>query len=216
MSEEQLAEIVRLCGESFYDFLKDSFYGAMRKHRAFSSIPSETGQRGQQLGQLFEDVTDERLEEYCKSENIPYERIDNSVGDFLIDGKPWELKTKFVDRNSETYINKKGEITYIYTGSTHSASKCNNYILFGMALDIDKPLSLDSEENKEIFDLDSRFLVVGENIGKYLQWQGKATKSNSRTTLRISASDAAKVEKHCYFGRIVPARIWASCRSEIE
>tara|TARA_R110000824_G_scaffold9994_1_gene44337 strand:- start:10 stop:660 length:651 start_codon:yes stop_codon:yes gene_type:complete len=216
MKEKKLAKIVELCSESLYAFLKDSFYGKMRRGKPLASIPSDTGQRGQMLGQLFEDVVDERLEEYCKNENIPYERIDNSVGDFLIDGVPWELKTKFVDRNSETYINKKGEITYIYTGSTHSASKCNNYILFGMALDIDRPLSLEDEENKGIFNLDSRFLIVGKNIGKYLQWHGKATKSNSRTALKISIKDAAKVEKHCYFGRVVPTRKWAHCRNEIE
>ena len=205
-----IAEAIRVVSGKFYSPMTEGFLFASRRHLLLSDVNPVV--RGVILALLFEWELHDELEKRCKAADISYERIDNSVGDYKVGGIPWELKTRFADLNS---ANKKGELTYTYQGSTHS-NKCPNFIFFAMGLDINKPLSTKPEENKEIFDLDSRFLVVGNNIGKYLQWKGQPTKKNSRTTLYISAKDAAKVEKHCYFGKIAATRKWAHCRNEIE
>ena len=138
--------------------------------------PSQkTGMITVQFSDLFEKNLVNVLNEHLGKYGYKVERKANSVGDITIthiaSGKtyPFELKTTQGDD---------------FQGATHSASKCDDYILIRFNLDYDKKFSMG--DNSNLFT-DFSYQVY-PNLNN--EWfKGKESKNNSRTTLRVPVQE---------------------------
>ena len=154
------------------------FYAAARNELSLNEYypdsenvkSQKTGGITARLSELFEEAVFEMLKE---AGLVKVKRKANSEGDITINGKSWEIKTTQGDNMQ---------------GATHSARKPPRYIKIKYKLDYDKSLSLDDNEGL--------FIEYGVWISDSIQpswWHGKATKSNSRTTLKVPIESGSEI-----------------------
>lgn len=127
----------------------------------------------------------------------------NEKGDLLIDGETWELKTS---KQGE----KKGGNETIQ-GSTHSGSKCNNYIFIRYGVDWNKKFVYKTKPNNFINQL---HVSAHFGIVKKEYWVGKAGENNSRTTLNVPILESDNFNKGVIYGIIKPAKKWLHFKME--
>lgn len=151
--------------------------------------------RNNKVSVIIGNEIEEELCPLLKSMNIVSEHVDNEIGDFLIENTMWELKT------SKEKTNGKGIKTL--QGSTHSGSKCDNYIFIRYGINIDKILKWKDKPNNII---DRLHFSVHRNVVKKEYWIGKHTNKNSRTTLKVPIGVYEDFSKGLVFGEIKPGR----------
>ena len=144
----------------------------------------KTGLITVRIAELFE----EGFYRVLSSKGVDIRRAANEKGDFIIDGKPWEMKTTQGDKMQ---------------GATHSSSKESRYIMIKYKLDYDRKLS---ENNQNLF-IDYG-VWLSENIEDQW-WYGNPTRNNSRTTLNVPSEksdsivsvigEVKKNKKYCKF-----------------
>ena len=150
----------------------------------------KTGMITVQLSDLFEKQLVISLNEELEQYGFIVKRKADSKGDLTIthidtgEVMPWELKTTQGDS---------------FQGATHSANKCNDYILLRFGVDKDKKLSMD--DNKGFFTHYSAQVYDGMDNG---WWFGKESNNNSRTTLKVPISENTKWEQSFVIGSPKP------------
>jgi len=187
-----------------------SFWRICESKQTFRSLINKSKDMKNRLtksNRISVSVANEFEEEMCptlRKFNIKCQHIDNQVGDFIINGSVWELKTsKF---NSE--LNSKN---YTLQGATHSGSKCNNYIFIRYELDFDKILKYKSKPNNIIKGL---HFSVHKSIVKSEYWIGEANGNNSRTTLKVPISEYNNFNEGLVYGSIKPSTKYLQFRTE--
>lgn len=129
--------------------------------------PDDTIDKSQKTGLItvrIAELFEEGFYRVLSSKGVDIRRAANEKGDFIIDGKPWEMKTTQGDKMQ---------------GATHSSSKDSRYIMIKYKLDYDKKLS---ENNSGLF------VDYGVWLSEEIQnewWSGQATNNNSRTVLNV-------------------------------
>jgi hypothetical protein len=140
------------------------------------------------LGRILESVVPFIL---ARSMDVSVDR--NSDGDMVVDGEAWEIK---------------GTVgTTGWQGSTHSTKKEDNTINFvGAVYGIDADVRLVDVITGDA-SIVSRFFL-GAWAGLDFSRLGEATKNNSRTMLRLPASDASDLYAGVATGNLVAKTKW--------
>lgn len=124
--------------------------------------------------------------EVVLKDKTDYKRVNSEKGDIFLAEKIREIKCT------------QGQS---FQGATHSSSKSCDYILIKFDVDLDKEIEDDS-----IKFIKGLFLcsIVLNNA----DWKGKATASNSRTTLRLTTEDYSdRLKNGIIHGGLVSKRI---------
>ena len=150
----------------------------------------KTGMITVQLSDLFEKQLVVCLNNELEQYGFVVERKADSKGDLTITHTEtgfsftWELKTTQGDH---------------FQGATHSANKCNDYILLRFGVDSDKKLTMD--DNTGFFtQYSAQVFLDMDNFW----WFGKESKNNSRTTLKVPVSENTKWEESFVVGSAKP------------
>ena len=192
------------------DNIEDAFNICCRKNLSINEKYPDSRYEGQ-LGQktvfltvrmfdLWETAVIEVLTSYLKKKfpSLKVKPVNDPIGDLLIvfpDGEEmrWEIKSSQAQDS--------------FTGATHSASKCNNYILINYA--IDKNLKLGNGGNGFITEL---AVFIWDKIET--KWVGKPTEHSSFTTLRIPVEIKSKRPEIIVIGSITPKQKWCEINRE--
>ncbi len=146
---------------------------------------------------LWETAIVDVLKEELKKFKVDVRPSHDSVGDFEIifpstEKMKWEIKTT------------QGKDSF--TGATHSASKCNNYIFISYA--IDKKLKLKEREKNKGFITELAVFVWDDM--KLAEWMGKPSESSSWTTLKIPSKVKQDRPEIIVIGKLESKQKW--CR----
>ncbi|MBS3085951.1 hypothetical protein J4225_04695 [Candidatus Pacearchaeota archaeon] len=144
---------------------------------------------------LWESAVIDILNQHLKKLNVIVEPSHDAIGDLNIifpdkTKMKWEIKTSQADDS--------------FTGATHSASKCNNYILINYA--INRNLKLNFKENKKF--ITELAVFVWDDMEAI--WSGKPTEHSSFTTLKIPIDIAKKRKGITVIGKLEYKKKW--CR----
>jgi len=144
---------------------------------------------------LWETAVIDILNERLKKFNVRVIPSHDAVGDMIImfpDGEKmkWEIKTSQAEDS--------------FTGATHSASKCNNYILINYSIRKNKKLNF--KDNKKF--ISELAVFVWDNMEA--KWAGEPTEHSSFTTLKIPSEIVEKRPEIIVVGRLEPKKKW--CR----
>jgi hypothetical protein len=142
---------------------------------------------------LWETAIIDTLAKHLKKINVIVEPSHDAIGDLLIkfpngENMKWEIKTS-----------QAGDS---FTGATHSASKCDNYILVNYSIDKNMKLSLKDNSN---FVKDMAVFVWDDMEAK---WSGEPTKHSSFTTLKIPAEILDKRPEIVVLGKLERKKKW--------
>lgn len=187
------------------DNLDDAFNVCCRKNLSINEKYPDSKYKGQ-LGQktvfltvrmfdLWENAIIDTFSEHFKTKfpEIKVTPINDPVGDMGIvfpDGEimRWEIK-------SSQAINS-------FTGATHSASKCNNYILVNYS--INRDLKLIENENKGF--ITELAVFVWDNMEA--RWLGEHSEHSSFTSLKIPSEAKLKRPEIIVIGNLEPKQKW--------
>lgn len=97
-----------------------------------------------------------------------------------------------------------------FTGATHSASKCNNYILISFEIDKDKLLQTESRNKGFI-----RSLAVLVWNDMEAMWIGEPSKDSSWTSLLIPSEIKRSRPEIIVVGDLIPKRKWCEIKREL-
>jgi len=161
---------------------------------------------GNQLGQktvlitvrmfdLWETAVIDTLTKHLKKFGVKVEPAHDAVGDLVItfpnkEKMKWEIKTS-----------QAGDS---FTGATHSASKCDNYVLINYSINKAMKLSLNGNKN---FVKEMAVFVWDDMEAK---WAGEPTKHSSFTTLKIPAEILEKRPEIVVVGKLESKKKWCS------
>jgi len=189
------------------DYIDDSFGICCRKNLSINEKYPDSKYAGQ-LGQktvfltvkmfdLWETAVVEVLSEHIslKFPGIKILPINDPVGDLMIvfpDGEEmrWEIKSSQAKDS--------------FTGATHSASKCNNYILINYSINRNQKLKLGLNNKGFISEM---AVFVWDNMEA--EWSGEHTEHSSFTTLRIPANIKQTRPEIIVVGGLEPHRLWS-------
>lgn len=115
-----------------------------------------------------------------------------------------DMKIIFPDGEEMRWEIKTSQAEDSFTGATHSASKCNNYVLINYS--IDKNLKLSFEESKNKGFIQSLAVFVWDNMEA--KWAGKPTEHNSFTSLKIPCELFKKRHEIIVLGKLQPKKKW--------
>lgn len=149
---------------------------------------------------LWENALVEVLNEELKKIGVKVVHAHDSVGDLAIilpnkEVIKWEVKS----------TQSKGDS---FTGATHSASKCDNYILISYSLDKDKKLN--KKDNTGI--ITELAVFVWDNMTS--DWIGKPSMKSSWTVLRIPITVLEKSADIIVVGELIPKNKWCKIKKE--
>jgi len=185
--------------------LDDAFNICCRKNLSINEKYPDTKYKGQ-LGQktvfltvrmfdLWENAIIDTISEHLKKKfpKIKIIPINDPVGDMGIvfpngEVMRWEIK-------SSQALNS-------FTGATHSASKCNNYILINYS--INRNLKLSKDKNKG-FITELAVFVWDDMEAK---WLGEHSEHSSFTQLKIPCEIKLNRPDIIVIGNLDPKRIW--------
>jgi len=163
--------------------IDDAFNYPCRKNISINEWQPDSDYQGQlqqktvfltvRMFTLWETAIVEVLNKKLKSLGVKVKPVHDSVGDLEIifpDGEimKWEIKTT------------QGKDSF--TGATHSASKCNNYILISYLIDKDLKLTEEKEGNRGF--ITELAVFIWEDM-KLAEWLGEPSENSSWTTLRL-------------------------------
>ena len=185
--------------------LDDAFNVCCRKNLSINEKYPDSKYKGQ-LGQktvfltvrmfdLWENAIIDTLSEHLKKKfpEIKIIPINDPVGDMGIvfpDGEVmrWEIK-------SSQALNS-------FTGATHSASKCNNYILINYS--VNRNLKLNEDKNKG-FITELAVFVWNDMEAK---WLGEHSEHSSFTSLKIPSEIKSSRPEIIVIGNLEPKTKW--------
>lgn len=188
--------------------IEDAFNYACRKNISLNEWQPNSRYEGQ-LGQktvfltvrmfnLWEtavvDVLNESLSK--KFKGVSVKRVNDPKGDMAI---------LLPNRKKIVWEIKSSQAEDSFTGATHSASKCNNYILINYA--INKELKLKQSQRNKGF-ITEWAVFVWDNMEA--KWLGEPTKHSSFTTLRIPNEVAKERPEIAVVGKLEPKQKWCS------
>jgi len=188
------------------DNIDDAFNYACRKNISLNEWQPDSDYKGQlqqktvfltvRMFTLWETALVEVLNEKLKKLRVKAKPAHDSIGDLEIyfpnrEVMKWEIKTT------------QGKDSF--TGATHSASKCNNYILISYNIDKDLKLSEKEGENKGIITEIAVF--VWEDM-KLAKWQGKPSENSSWTTLKLPSEILNIKPEIIVLGSLEPKKKW--------
>lgn len=144
---------------------------------------------------LWETAIIDILAEKLKKFGVKVLPAHDAVADMLIifpnkEEMRWEIKTSQAGNS--------------FTGATHSASKCNNYILINYSINKIKKLNF---KNNKGFIIDIA-VFVWDNMEA--RWSGEPTKHSSFTTLKIPSEILEKRPEIVVVGKLKPKKKWCS------
>jgi len=144
---------------------------------------------------LWENAVIDILAKHLKEIGVTVEHSHDAVGDLVIifpnkEKMKWEIKTS--------------QAGGAFTGATHSASKCNNYILINYS--INKNMKLSLKENKKF--IENIAVFVWDNMDAI--WMGEPSKHNSFTTLKIPSEILKRRPEIIVVGKLEPKKKWCS------
>jgi hypothetical protein len=187
--------------------LDDAFNVCCRKNLSINEKYPDSKYKGQ-LGQktvfltvrmfdLWENAIIDTISEHLKKKfpEIKIIPINDPVGDMGIvfsDGEimRWEIK-------SSQALNS-------FTGATHSASKCDNYILINYS--IDRNLKLNEDKNKRF--ITELAVFVWDNMEA--KWLGEHSEHSSFTSLKIPAEIKLSRPEIIVIGNLEPKTKWCN------
>lgn len=190
--------------------LEDAFNICCRKNISINEKYPDLKYKGQ-LGQktvfltvrmfdLWETAIIDVLTNYFKKKfpMVKIKPINDPIGDMAIifpDGKEmrWEIKS------SQAHDS--------FTGATHSASKCNNYILINYSINKNMKLKQDTRNSGFIIDL---AVFIWDNMeAKFL---GTYSEHNSFTSLKIPSNIKQKRPEIVVVGDLEPKKKWCGIK----
>ncbi len=142
---------------------------------------------------LWETAIIDVLNEYLKRFGVIVEPSHDAIGDMII---------TFPDKSKMKWEIKTSQANDTFTGATHSASKCDNYILINYS--INKNLKLNFKENKKF--ITGLAVFVWDNMET--KWRGKPTEHSSFTTLKIPNEIARNRPEITVIGGLIPKTKW--------
>lgn len=149
---------------------------------------------------IWETAIIDVLKDRLKKIKVDIKPSHDAVGDLVITFPDksimkWEIKTSQADNS--------------FTGATHSASKCNNYILVNYS--IDKNLKLKFRNNKNF--ITELAVFVWDNMEA--PWMGEPSKHSSFTTLKIPSEILTKRPEITVIGKLEPRQKWCQIKRKI-
>ncbi len=144
---------------------------------------------------LWETAIVDVLSEELKPLNIKVKHTHDAVGDLT-----------FVFPSGETSVweLKSSQAKDSFTGATHSASKCDNYILINYGLN--KKLKLNLTDNTGF--VNELAVLVWKDMD--IPWSGEPSKHSSWTTLKIPVTAFQRHPEIIVVGKLEPSR--KNCR----
>ena len=167
---------------------------------------------GEQVGQktvlitvrmfdLWETAVIDVLAPHLKKINVVIEPSHDSIGDLIV---------KFPDGDSMRWEIKTSQAGNSFTGATHSASKCENYILINYSIDRDKKLTFESNKNF----IKTIAVFVWDNMEA--KWRGEPSENSSFTVLRIPSEIVNTRPEIIVVGKLKANKKWCSIIREEE
>lgn len=190
------------------DNIDDAFNYACRKNISLNEWQPDSNYNGQlqqktvfltvRMFTLWETALAEVLNEKLHKFGVKVKPAHDSIGDLEIifpDGAimKWEVKTT------------QGKDAF--TGATHSASKCSNYIL--ISYNINKDLKLSEKEGKNQGIITELAVFVWEDM-KLAKWIGEPSENSSWTTLKLPSEILKLKPEIIVLGSLEPKQKW--CR----
>ena len=190
--------------------VEDAFNICCRKNLSINEKYPDSKYEGQ-LGQktvfltvrifdLWESAIIDVLTSYLKKKfpMIKVKPVNDPVGDMTLifqngEEMRWEIKSSQAQDS--------------FTGATHSASKCNNYILINYA--IDKNLKLKQKVRNQDF-ITELAVFVWDNMEA--GWIGEPSEHSSFTSLKIPSEIKSKRPEIIVIGNLIPKNKW--CKIE--
>lgn len=154
------------------------------------------------LFDLWESAVVEVLNTHLskKFKGIEVKSVNDPIGDLTI---------LFPDNSETRWEIKSSQAENSFTGATHSASKCNNYIFINY--DIEGDLKLKQGEPNIGF-IKEWAVFVWDNMEA--KWAGKPSEHSSFTSLKVSSLMATKRPEIVVIGSLKQNRVW--CKIERE
>ena len=140
------------------------------------------------------DVLNEHL---YKKFKVKVKPSHDSIGD---------LEIIFPDNTKEKWEVKTTQGKDSFTGATHSASKCNNYILISYNINKDIKLKENSENKGFVTEI---AVFVWEDM-KTAKWEGKPSENSSWTTLKFPSDIIKTKPEIVVVGTLEPKAKWCS------
>ncbi|MBN2127625.1 MAG: hypothetical protein JW703_04520 [Candidatus Diapherotrites archaeon] len=141
------------------------------------------------------EILQKELQSISKIEVTP---VNDPVGDIML---------KFPDGKEMRWEIKSSQAQDSFTGATHSASKCNNYILINYSIDKDLKLKKGKRNKGFIKDL---AVFIWDNMEA--KWIGDPTKNNSFTSLKIPNEVVTDRPEIVVVGELEPKRKWCKIK----
>lgn len=142
---------------------------------------------------LWETAIIDILNKHLKKFNVIVEPSHDAIGDMVF---------IFPDKSKEKWEIKSSQAEDSFTGATHSASKCKNYILVNYAIDRDLKLKF----KKNVHFVTNLAVFVWDNMNA--RWIGKPTTHSSFTTLKIPVRAFNNRKEIVVIGNLNPKRKW--------
>lgn len=190
--------------------VEDAFNICCRKNLSVNEkYPDEKykGQLGQKtvfltvrMFDLWETALVEIISKHLKEKfpDISVIPVNDPIGDMAF---------KFPDGEEMKWEIKSSQATNSFTGATHSASKCNNYILINYSLDKDLKLKKGQRNTGFIKEF---AVFIWDNMEA--KWVGNPSKNNSFTSLRIPAEVLTQRPEIVVVGKIEPKKKWCKIK----
>ena len=131
-----------------------------------------------------------------KFSDIKVNPVNDPVGDMAL---------IFPDKKEMRWEIKSSQALNSFTGATHSASKCNNYILINYAINRNMKLKSNTRNKGFITEI-AVFVWDKMNI----KWLGKPSEHSSFTSLKIPAKVKTKRKDIIVIGDLEPKTKWCN------
>jgi hypothetical protein len=200
--EVYLNEVVKYVEEN----LEDAFNICCRKNLSINEKYPDSRYK-LQLGQktvfltvrmfdLWETAVVEVLSNVLskKFKDIEVKAVNDPMGD---------LEIVFPNKEEMRWEIKSSQAPNYFTGATHSASKCNNYILINY--EINRSLKL--RENQRNSNFITKMAVIIWNDME-TKWLGEPSKHSSFTQLKIPSIIARERPNIVVVGKLIPKKKW--------
>lgn len=186
--------------------IDDAFNICCRKNLSINEKYPDSRYEGQ-LGQktvfltvrmfdLWETAVNDVLKAHIESKfpKVKIEPINDPIGDMML---------LFPGGKNERWEIKSSQAESSFTGATHSASKCNNYILINYAINRDLKLK---EGVRNIGFITELAIFVWDKMEA--KWVGEPSKNSSFTSLKIPSEIKNKRPEIVVIGKLEPKIKW--------
>lgn len=192
--------------------IEDAFNVCCRKNLSINEKYPDSRYRGQ-LGQktvfltvrmfdLWETAVVDILSKHLrdKFKGIEVKGVNDPIGDILI---------KLPNKEEIRWEIKSSQAVDSFTGATHSASKCNNYILINYSINRDLKLKAGQRNKGFITEL---AVFVWDNMEA--KWLGEPSEHSSFTSLKMPVEAYRNRKEIIVIGSLIPKQKWCEIKRE--